>query len=320
MTEYLSKYLPEILALDFDGVICNGLREYFEIAWRVYLQVWQGQGVKENWRQAFYNLRPVVETGWEMPLVLRALELGFSEASILADWGTIAAQIVATENIDPKLIAKLVDSLRDQWIATDVKDWLGYHEFYPGVIDVIQGTQAQGIEVLIISTKEGRFIQELLEQAGVNLSRQAIFGKEYKRPKAEILQELLESRSSNISNTTSNTTSSNLSSNAPINIWFVEDRLKTLEQIAKIPALESVKLFLADWGYNTQAMRDQVVNFAGDRSLENPPENLLENSLDNLSDNLPDHDSNCSPNNSPNNYPIKLISLEKFGQDLGAWL
>jgi len=310
MTENLSKYLPEILALDFDGVICNGLREYFEIAWRVYLQVWQGQEGKENWRQAFYNLRPVVESGWEMPLVLRALELGFSEASLLVDWGTIAAQIVAKESLDPRLIALLVDGLRDQWIAEDVADWLGYHEFYPGVKDVIQGTQAQGIEVLIISTKEGRFIQELLEQAGVNLPRQAIFGKEYKRPKAEILQELLVSdpRSSNISgNISSNlpdNISSNLSSNTPRNIWFVEDRLKTLEQIAKIPALKSVKLFLADWGYNTQAMRDQLGNFAGDRSLDNPP----------------DHDPNNSSNNSPNNYPIKLISLEKFGQNLGAWL
>lgn len=310
MTEYLSKYLPEILALDFDGVICNGLREYFEIAWRVYLQVWQGQGVKENWRSTFYNLRPVVETGWEMPLVLRALELGFSEANILADWGSIASQIVTTENIDPKLIAQLVDSLRDQWIAEDVTDWLGYHEFYPGVIDVIQGTQAQGIEVLIISTKEGRFIQELLEQAGVNLSRQAIFGKEYQRPKAEILQELLEadSRSSNISSNIPNNPSSNLSSNGSKNIWFVEDRLKTLEQIAKIPALKSVRLFLADWGYNTQAMRDRVVNqvgdFAGDRSLDQPL------------DDSPAHDySSCFSDSS-----IKLISLETFGQNLGNWL
>ena len=27
---------PAILALDFDGVLCDGMREYFEAAWRAY--------------------------------------------------------------------------------------------------------------------------------------------------------------------------------------------------------------------------------------------------------------------------------------------
>ncbi|TAF20763.1 MAG: HAD family hydrolase, partial [Nostocales cyanobacterium] len=31
---------PTILALDFDGVICDGLIEYFEVAWRTYCQIW----------------------------------------------------------------------------------------------------------------------------------------------------------------------------------------------------------------------------------------------------------------------------------------
>jgi 3-deoxy-D-manno-octulosonate 8-phosphate phosphatase KdsC-like HAD superfamily phosphatase len=28
---------PQTLALDFDGVLCDGLLEYFETAWRAYL-------------------------------------------------------------------------------------------------------------------------------------------------------------------------------------------------------------------------------------------------------------------------------------------
>ncbi|MHC5726941.1 MAG: HAD family hydrolase, partial [Nostoc sp.] len=31
---------PTILALDFDGVICDGLIEYFEVSWRTYCQIW----------------------------------------------------------------------------------------------------------------------------------------------------------------------------------------------------------------------------------------------------------------------------------------
>lgn len=245
----LDRPLPDkVLALDFDGVICNGLREYFEIARRAYLQIWQQdlvtnpEIITETWRQDFYTLRPVVETGWEMPVVLRALQLGFTTPEILGDWQPIARKIVTTENLQSPEIAQTVDGLRDQWIAEDVDDWLSYHEFYPGVASQIQQAQALGIEVLIISTKEGRFIQELLTRSGIDLPRSAIFGKETKRPKTEILQELL--------------------TNHPQleTLWFVEDRLKTLEQVASVPALESVKLFLADWGYNTQSMRDSLVN------------------------------------------------------------
>jgi len=269
---------PTILALDFDGVICNGLREYFEIAWRAYSQIWQQEvidqtdqtdrtsGTKESWRQAFYSLRPVVETGWEMPLILRALQLGFTEENILERWGSIADQLVTTENLQAGAIAKIVDGLRDRWIAGDVNNWLSYHEFYPGTVEKVQQTQAQGIEVLIISTKEGRFIQELLTQAGINLPRQAILGKETNRPKPEILQELL------------------VKQPQPGAIWFVEDRLKTLEKVARIPALEGVNLFLADWGYNTQAMRATVRDTGDDRPW------------------------------------IKLISLPQFSQDFHYWL
>ena len=32
---------PTILALDFDGVICDGLIEYFQTFWRTYCQIWK---------------------------------------------------------------------------------------------------------------------------------------------------------------------------------------------------------------------------------------------------------------------------------------
>jgi len=239
----------KILALDFDGVICNGLREYFETAKNAYNQIWQqnlGENLASNleiepeiWRQDFYALRPVVESGWEMPLVLRALKLGFTVENILEDWIAIAQKILTSENLHAPEIAQIVDSLRDLWIAQNLTDWLSYHEFYPGVIAKIQQVQALGVELLIISTKEGRFIQELLTQVGVDLPRASILGKETKRSKPEILQQLL-------------------TRNPQVTIWFVEDRLKTLEKVASLPALEEVKLFLADWGYNTQAMRATV--------------------------------------------------------------
>ena len=56
---------PNILALDFDGVLCNGLEEYFLTAWRTYCQVWEpaSQEPTEDLALVFYRLRPVIETG-----------------------------------------------------------------------------------------------------------------------------------------------------------------------------------------------------------------------------------------------------------------
>jgi hypothetical protein len=71
---------------------------------------------------------------------------------------------------------------------------------------------------------------------GVDLTDLQILGKEVKRPKAEILKELMQVF-------------------PKATFWFVEDRLKTLQGIQKRPELAEVALFLADWGYNTAAER-----------------------------------------------------------------
>ena len=235
---------PIVLALDFDGVVCDGLREYFQTAWRAYCQIWQPDDLSpsEDLAPQFYRLRPVVETGWEMPILIRALVLGIEERKILQDWVTIAAQIVTEDALDAASVSAIVDDIRDQWIATDLNSWLGEHRFYPGVIERLREVLASSTHCLIISTKEGRFIKQLLQQQGIVISDQQVYGKEVKRPKYQILKEL----NAEYGETTS--------------IWFVEDRLKTLEAVKKQPGLENVTLFLVDWGYNTIADQQSILD------------------------------------------------------------
>jgi len=66
--------IPDILALDFDGVLCDGMREYFEASRRTYALTWpDGPAPDEETFPAFRTLRPVILSGWEMPLLLRAI-------------------------------------------------------------------------------------------------------------------------------------------------------------------------------------------------------------------------------------------------------
>ena len=256
---------PQILASDFDGVICNGLIEYFASTEKAYREIWQQQELtcSDNFAEDFYRLRPVIETGWEMPILLRALVLEYQAENILNNWHDIRDEIVAKEQLDRKKCSQTLDKVRDNWIKNDLVSWLSLHRFYPGVLDKLKQIISSDIQFYIVTTKEGRFVKQLLEQQGIELNEAQIIGKECKRPKYETLRIIKD----------------NASESNP-NIWFVEDRLQALKQVKQQPDLQDIKLFLADWGYNTQSEK----NFANsDRDLN-------------------------------------LISLSQFSQDFTFWL
>lgn len=255
---------PTILALDFDGVICNGLIEYFQIAWRTYCQIWSppSETPPDNLAPSFYRLRPVIETGWEMPVLIRALVLGIPETRIFQDWATLAQQLLKESNLAAADVGQKLDKIRDESIARDENSWLGLHRFYPGVVDRLKAIVISPVQLFIITTKEGRFVKHLLLQQGVQLHEQSIIGKESKRPKPQVLRELMAQ-----------------ANQKPLNLWFVEDRLKTLQSVQQQSDLDAVKLYLADWGYNTQDEREVT---------QSEPR-------------------------------IQLLSLSQFAQDFSAW-
>ncbi len=235
---------PTVLALDFDGVLCDGMKEYFQIAWRAYCHLWPltdptpPPGLAEQ----FYRVRPLIATGWEMPMLLRALLTGYSEAEMGEDWPGLSQRLVEQERLTAATLAAEVDGLRDQWIATDPASWLAEQSLYPGVAERL-AVWLETVQVVIISTKEGRFIQQILQPCGVDLSRLRIFGKEAKQPKQQILRELKAEQPDAV-------------------FWFVEDRLQTLHVVQKQPDLSDVQLFLALWGYNTAAEKASVMGDA----------------------------------------------------------
>ena len=235
--------LPTLLALDFDGVICDGLIEYFATTKKTYHKIWQedSETITDGFAEVFSQLRPVIETGWEMPVLLRSLVRGITPETVLSQWHLIREQIITQENLDKNLLSKTLDSTRDDWIKNDLDDWLSLHRFYPGVVDKLQQIINSDCHFYIVTTKEGRFVKQLLEKQGIDLPANNIIGKESKRPKYETLR-LLRGKIPA----------------SDISIWFMEDRLKTLELVKQQSDLSEVQLFLADWGYNTELERKKA--------------------------------------------------------------
>jgi phosphoglycolate phosphatase-like HAD superfamily hydrolase len=236
----MCKTNPRILALDFDGVICDGMIEYFQTSQRTYQAIWQ-EAIPSEVAPRFYKLRPVIETGWEMPLLLRAIALGIDDEEVLRNWPAIARDLVAQENLEKKALSRQLDGIRDEWIAEDLEGWLDLHRFYPGVIDRLSSLLDSDTLLYIVTTKESRFVKRLLQKVGIDFPDGQLFGKEVNQPKYVTLRGILEDTGT-----------------SPGDLWFVEDRLEALALVRQQQDLGEVGLYLADWGYNTASVRDSL--------------------------------------------------------------
>ena len=99
---------PTILASDFDGVICDGLIEYLSSTKQAYQEIWSQKEltISDDIANNFYRLRPVIETGWEMPVLLRSLILKYEPEKILTNWHDVRDQIVVQEQLNKKHCAQ----------------------------------------------------------------------------------------------------------------------------------------------------------------------------------------------------------------------
>src|SRR5206468_785164 len=127
--------IPDILALDFDGVLCDGMREYFEASRRTHRRVWPNEKAPdEDLLPAFRALRPVIMSGWEMPILLRAIARGAAQASILQSWDEVRDQLVRSESLPGadlvRTLQRTLDEVRREWIADDRDGWLSQNVPY----------------------------------------------------------------------------------------------------------------------------------------------------------------------------------------------
>lgn len=237
---------PVVLALDFDGVVCDGRAEYFESARRACALTWPGPAPLPSVAARFAALRPLVEGGWEMPLLLHAL-LGGVDDSAVGDrraWVETAKTMLAQTGATAEALGRTLNRVRDEWFAADPAGWVAHHVMYPGVPERMEAALDDGVRVVIVTTKAERFARALLAAHSARLGTLPIVGREPSRviPKVETLARLAREHGAGDG----------------AGLWFVEDLLETLDAVRRAPGLGSARLFLAAWGYNTIEDRARV--------------------------------------------------------------
>jgi hypothetical protein len=234
---------PDILALDFDGVCCDGMREYFETSRRTHAAVWPAEPTPTAATfDAFAALRPVILSGWEMPVLLRAIAQGRPRADVLGNWERVREQVlVAAPGAGPTLVDRLgqtLDRVRRESIARDPGAWLDLHAPY-GTLEELRRLVAAPARAVLVTTKEGEFARLILDRWAVRFAD--VQGKEAGVHKCLNLRGLIEAWVA--------------AHGRRPRLAFVEDRLETLQHVTTHPDLDDVALFLAAWGYNTEAAR-----------------------------------------------------------------
>src|SRR3954465_3902775 len=130
---------PRILALDFDGVVCDGRPEYFGTAWQAYVAAWPKPALTATRPDAiaarFSELRPLIESGWEMPLMVHALLAGVGEDALKdrAAGRRAPPAPMKPAGVGAEALGRALNTVRDEWFARDPASWIALHRFYPGV-------------------------------------------------------------------------------------------------------------------------------------------------------------------------------------------
>ena len=236
--------IPTLLALDFDGVVCDGRPEYFETAWRAYVEAWPPPaltaGRPDGVAARFAALRPLVESGWEMPLLVHALLAGVGEGALANRhvWLTTAKGLMDGAGVSAEALGRALNHVRDEWFARDPDGWLAHHRFYPGVVTRLASLPGEGPRVVIVTTKAERFVRALLAAQDPRLTALEVVGRE---PGAPVPKPVTLRRLGDKYGVPADGTG----------LSFVEDMLETLQATAARPELAGARLFLADWGYNT---------------------------------------------------------------------
>ena len=227
----------KIILFDFDGVIINGIEEYWissVLACQKYLLPNSSQinGKKnKDFFKTFIEIRPWVKYGWEMVLITHEIlrinnPLNHSNKDrFLEKYEENCLQILKDNCWESKTLQACLDEARTFQIKNDFKKWISLHKPYIEVLSFIKKAINQGFKIGIISTKGEVFTSKILNN--INICPHLIFGYE-SGTKVEII--------------------SKLSLKYDIK-GFIEDRKKTLISVLENKETKNINCYLADWGY-----------------------------------------------------------------------
>ncbi len=238
----------KIFLFDFDGVIVDGMLEYWHsslLACEKYLNspyISVDQKLYQRVPNSFVEIRPWVKYGWEMILIVHEIIKkenplkNHNKDVFINNYHQNCQRILNENSWIPQDLQKILDKSRKYQIDKDFKSWVNLHNPFFEVMDFMQELRKREIKTGIITTKGKIFAEKILKH--LNIFPEFIFGYE-SGTKIEIAEQL--SQTYEI-------------------LGFIEDRKKTLIDIKQKSETSHIPCFLADWGYLKKSDRHNLSN------------------------------------------------------------
>jgi phosphoglycolate phosphatase-like HAD superfamily hydrolase len=235
-----------VLALDFDGVLCDSSREVFVVAVDAFAAHAPGSNLlrplrtlrdralagEEGFRgdplyRRFADLLPLGNRAEDFGVALWALERRMpvtGQEQYDAVYGSLDA---SWRDAFHRRFYEARDALR----AADPEAWLGLHLPYPGLAETLRRQRGR-TRLAVATAKDGRSVRLLLETLGLDgvFEPELVLDKETGADKTRHLQVLAERTAVHFTAMT-----------------FVDDKVNHLQKTAAL----GVRPVLAGWGFNT---------------------------------------------------------------------
>ncbi len=225
-----------LLVLDFDGVIVDGIKEYWSSSRQTCLNIFSAKekeiiSFPTEIPKAFKAMRPWVHHGWEMVILAAECSNKTSQLNLKglqnfsSNYQIECSLALKKWGWTPFQLQEALNQTRREAISNNFNQWLNFHQPFPLVTQRLKTLERDGIEFAVLTTKSIEFTKKLLDC--FDLQPKLVFGHE-SGSKVDVLNQLLQTR---------------------IIQGFIEDRRPTLEKVLEDPKLKSIPCYLASWGY-----------------------------------------------------------------------
>lgn len=227
-----------IVALDFDGVICDSMDECLLVAVNAYRRRqdashrWLGlesldSGLIQRFRRCRFLVRPPGEY-WLLVHFLVTQE-GLLDADTFARWQVrFAAEV---QDFETRFFA-----LREERRQTDLQGWLDLHRRY-APFDQGYALLRQRATLHIVTTKDTRSVELLGQRWSLGIDPEHCWARDRIPSKAEAIRTIAQQ------------------AGAPCgDIFFIDDHPDHLRDVAATGA----QVFWASWGYSDERSRDAM--------------------------------------------------------------
>ncbi|OFZ97929.1 MAG: hypothetical protein A2Z44_06435 [Betaproteobacteria bacterium RBG_19FT_COMBO_58_11] len=215
----------KVVALDFDGLICDGLKECILVAWNGYhgkdTAAFSDDGlaaIPQWFAERFGYLRNFAKHlgHFYVPLV-------DSDTSIISQ-ADFDARYKRIPGDDVYQFVTKVSHYR-QLVREEMEErWLGYHTLYPGMKDFLASIKTPAY---IVTAKDRQSVLSILKRAGIEMAEERVYGD--RQAKLEAFADI--ARKEQIANES---------------LYFFDDNVLNVIEAKN----ENYNAYWATWGYN----------------------------------------------------------------------